>query len=469
MKIGDKGNGLAGLGMAGGMGGLAGPQMDRVFDAAVQGDRSAVESAKQARGKVDAVRTEVNSFAGMLQELGSVSDGLKLPGSFNKMKAESSNPEILESAVTGLVKEGTYNFEVRGLATTDKHLAVGFPDADQTEVGFGHIGVGVGDAGMKDITINPGATLKDVAATINAAGAGVQARVIDTGLGDDPFRLHVVSEKTGEAARIALDPDTTFLDFQNSTVGKNLNMKFEDVDISRAGNDVKDLVDGLAFNVKRAEPGTQVTVSVRPDVDATFKGIQDFVDKYNKVASYANGQFQLAPRGGEGDRGSLGPLADGTTRQVMRSLQSQLSSPLATGGPFETLAQIGITTNPKNGELALNADKVKEALAGNYDGVRAVFASGENGPGIAEKLSRAVKSLSDPVSGSVKLRQTTLSKQIQMQDKSIDNKVRQLEAKEQQVKQSLNSMQSHMTKLDAQQSFINARMNNGGAGGQQSA
>ena len=55
---------------------------------------------------------------------------------FYKLKVDSSHPDILEGAITGFAALGTYEFEVRGMARTEKELAFGFPDKDQTPVGL---------------------------------------------------------------------------------------------------------------------------------------------------------------------------------------------------------------------------------------------------------------------------------------------------------------------------------------------
>jgi flagellar hook-associated protein 2 len=87
-----------------------------------------------------------------------------------------------------------------------------------------------------EITIDPGMTLSKVAQTINDSKAGVKAMVINTKLSDDPFRLLVISEKSGREARVNVDPDTTFLEFKEQVRGQNLDVLFEDVPVTDVQN-----------------------------------------------------------------------------------------------------------------------------------------------------------------------------------------------------------------------------------------
>src|SRR5262249_23108860 len=155
-----------------------------------------------------------------------------------------------------------------------------FPDKDKTPVGFGYMQIEREDKSPAELVVEPGATLDDVAKQINDLGAGVRATVINTKFSPDSFRLLVVSEKSGAEAKIHIDEDTTFLEFKEQVTGRNLDVLFEDVPVTDDKNVLDELVDGVKFTVKRAEPGTRVQVSINYDPDKTVDGIKSFVDKY---------------------------------------------------------------------------------------------------------------------------------------------------------------------------------------------
>ena len=354
---------------------------------------------------------------------------------------------------------GSYEFEVRALARSEKELAMGFPDKDKTAVGFGFMQIEREDGDPLELEIPPDATLKDVAQQINDLGSGLRAMVVNTKYSPDSFRLLVLSEKSGSESKINIDPDTTFLEFKEQVVGRSLDVLFEDVPVTNDENTLTELIDGVTFNVKRSEPGTRVQVNIAYDVDATIEGIKGFVEKYNGIAKFVHDQFQLDPQTQKAGKLS----ADSSLRQVMRTLQSGLLNLQSSGGKFQNLADIGITTNPKSGELTLDDAKVKTALSDDYASVAGLFAQTAGSAGIASKLAESIKAFRDPGSGTVKGRQRTFETLIKNQDKEIERRQRMMEQKEQQIRRKFSVLENQMANMQSQGSFLSARFGGGGA------
>ena len=446
--------------------GMPGASSSGVVDQIMQVEKLPLEAARQRREKIVSEKNEYKSFSGLVEGLGSALEGLKSPMSFAKMKLESSHPDIINGVAQAGAQIGSWNMEVRDLARVDRHLAFGLPDADKTEVGFGWLAVEGAGGAVHEIVIDPGATLNDVASKINAAGAGVKAMVVNSGIGDEPWRLMVSSERTGEAARISIDADTTFLDFREQVRGRNLDIKFEDMDVSRATNDVPDLLGSVSLKANKAAPGTNVQVSVSHDIDATMSGIKTFAEKYNQIAGYVHQQSKIDPA----TKLASGQIAsDSSVRTVMRSLQSNISGTVLTEGKFRSLADVGITTNAKTGELNVDEGKLKAALAEDYDGVTKIFARTETGPGVADRLSEAVKNLQNSQTGALGLRQKSLDKVIRSQDQVIERQMRRMEERESQLRSQFDRLQSKMTMLQGQQDFLAARFGGASSGAEMMA
>ena len=204
----------------------------------------------------------------MVGELDTTLNSLKNSTDFYKLKVESSHPDIISGVVEGVTTIGNYEFEVRGLSRTEKELAYGFPDKDDTPVGFGFMLIEREDMDDLEVIIEPGSTLQDVATQINDAEGGVRAMVINTKYKPDPYRLLVISDKSGKEAKLKIDEDTTFLEFKEQVTGRNLDVLFEDVPVTDDDNILEELVDNVVFNVHRSEPGTRFklispTISMR--------------------------------------------------------------------------------------------------------------------------------------------------------------------------------------------------------------
>lgn len=433
----------------------------KMIEKLVELEKAPVEQAKKRRETIVEQKKEVEKLQTFLSNLDSACNAIKNKSDFFKFKVDSSHPDIIEGAVKGYALLGTYEFEVRGLAKSEKELAYGFPDKDQTPVGFGYMRVEREDKEPIDVQVDPGSTLQDVAEKINGLDTGLRAMIINTNYNPDPFRLLVISEESGKEARISLDPDTTFLEFQEAVTGRNLDVLFEDVPITDTDNNLDQLIEGVNLTVKRSEPGTRVQVTIGYDIDQTLEGIKSFVDKYNEIARFA-GEQSKDPKDGE-----PGKLAgDATVKAVMRQLQGALFPSAGQATKFRTLAEVGVTTNPKTGELTLDEAKVRGALAEDYEGVANLFIRSRLGDGIGERIAERIKAFRSSEAGIVRGRIRGLERVIENSDKEIQRRERLLDEKEQTIKRRFSALEGQMAGLKAQGDFLSARFGGGGGASQ---
>ncbi|MCX6117014.1 MAG: flagellar filament capping protein FliD [Proteobacteria bacterium] len=432
------------------IGGIGGAGSSPMVDAIMEAERIPIQSATSRKEKTAGVKDTLKSFDGLLSNFGNSLNDLKNPSTFAKLAFESSHPDLIDGKILANAKPGNYEFEIEGLAKSEKQLAFGFPDADKSPVGFGFMRVGSGDL-AKDLEIPPGSALKDVAAAINDADAGVKAMIVNTGMAEDPFRLMVSSLKQGSEAIVEIDRDTTFTEFKQIVSPQDLKAKFEGVDIKRATNSFSDLIEGVHLDAKRAEAGTKIEINIKNDVDKTGNGIKDFVKQYNELTSFAKTQSKVDP-----DTGKAGILSgDSSLRSSIRKLQSELGQSGKSGNL--SLADIGITTDPFSGSLKVDESKLTDALSKNFDGVTSLFANSSQGPGLAQKLSESVKQLQDRQSGAIATRIKGLDQRIKTQDKEISRQEERLVTKRATLERTFASLDAKMAGMDSTSQFLNAR------------
>lgn len=430
----------------------------KMVDQLIDVQKIPIKNAKAKVEKVEAEKAEYEKIEGLMSGLNTSLNGLKTKTDFFKLKLESTHPDIIDGTVAAGSLLGNYEMEVRSMAKSDKDLAYGFPDQDSTPVGFGFMLVERADKEPVEITIEPNSTLSDVARQINGQENGVKAMVINTGYKPDPFRLLVMSEDTGEEAKIILDPDTTFLEFKEQVIGKNLEVLFEDVPVTDPDNKLSELITGVDLDIKRAAPGTKITISVAHDIETTITGIEEFVNKYNEIADFINGQYTESEEGG-----GYGLLAgDSGIKMIMRRLQSSLYGTANGNQKFNSLADIGITTDPKTGRLNIDNTKVEKALSEDYEGVANLFIISENGTGVAGRLANSLKELRDPGAGVVKTRLKGYDRIIDTQNKDIARQERLLQQKEETIRRRFTNLGNKLSDLHAQGDFLKAKMSAGG-------
>jgi len=421
-------------------------------------ERQPIKQLENRKKTVEEDRKGFRDFAQLVSTLGTSLNSLRNPSDFRKLKLESSNPDLVEGTVDNAALPGNYEIEIRHLAKTQKLLTEGFPDKDSTPVGFGYMTIELDDGRTFDIDVDPDAsTLQDVAKQINEMSAGCKAIVLNTKetLQDpeaDSFRLLVISEKSGKAGKVYIDPDTTYLEFKEQMSGRNLEMLFEDVMVFDEDNTVEGLIPGLVINAKRAEPGTKVTLKIDFDAEKTFESINNFVEAYNSVSDFIDKQFQINPQTNKA--GSLSK--DSTLKQLQRNLQSALQ--YQGNGKFRTLSQIGITSDPKSGTLKIDAAKVKQALAEDYDSVAELFVQTERGAGFGTRMSDAVRNAQNQQTGVLGSKDREYKRTLESFDDDIVRKERAASQRAEGIKRKFAALEGLINGMNSQGQAIAARL-----------
>jgi flagellar hook-associated protein 2 len=118
---------------------------------------------------------------------------------FAKVSANVNGSSVNVTANDG-VKPQTFDINVNQLAQNDVYQSKGFASKDSSINSSGNdqkISIGIGDS-ITTITLHSGATFNDLKEAINNANAGVTASIIDTGIGDNPYKLVLKANDTGK-------------------------------------------------------------------------------------------------------------------------------------------------------------------------------------------------------------------------------------------------------------------------------
>jgi flagellar hook-associated protein 2 len=327
------------------------------------------------------LRSAVTELRLPMRQLGSA-DSLK------SFSATSSGAGVDVSVSGSDASRGSYNVKVTSLAQSQA-LATReiFADRDATSVGQGTLTLSVGDK-TTEITIgDDNDTLQGLANSINDANAGVSAGVIDTGNG---YQLVLSADETGTANAVSIsaaDSDNNNTDDQglsrfafNSDMALNSGlqqtiaasdavMELNGVEVTRATNTIDDVVDGLSFNLTALG---ESNVKVEQDTAAVADRVQAFVDKFNELQNTIN---ELSSFDSETGQGSI-LTGDSTVRNIQNQLKRVLSDivPGLENANVRSLADVGISTDFRSGELQFDSQRFQQQLRENPDDVTALFA-----------------------------------------------------------------------------------------------
>ncbi|MCT2398183.1 flagellar filament capping protein FliD [Novosphingobium mangrovi (ex Huang et al. 2023)] len=360
--------------------------------------------------KTDTLNTRISTASNIKSMLLSLDTSL---GTLVRSGDLAPTPSVANSAVAtaslsgSTQPTGSYSLEVSQLAT-GQQLASSAYTASTDTVGAGTLTLRFGtvsgsafteDAAHAavDITINTGDTLADVAAAINASGAGVNAYIANTTSGAQLVIKGAEGAANGfivEAAEDVADPGLSNLAWSPGAGTGTLMATAQDAAYSldglaytSASNTITDPVPGLKLQLTGTNVGTPTQINFS-DPSANITGsMQDLTDALNEVASALNA---ATSRGGD-------LVTDPGARALKQSL-SKLSGttimPNATG-VAKTLADLGLSIQ-RDGTFALDKDRLSATMTADPDGVAAMFTNGVYGVyATIDKIYRAAASTSN--------------------------------------------------------------------------
>lgn len=335
-------------------------------------------------------QTQLSAFGSLKSALSSFQDSVKAlsrPALFNGYKTTLADTSLATVSASSSAAAGTHDIEVLSLAQAQKIKSEAFATTD-TVVGSGVLTIEFGtynsdgtfnantDKVAQTITIDPAkSTLAEIRAAINDANAGVTASIVNDGNGN---RLVISSTDTGLANALKItvnDTDGNHTDntglsqlaFDASTGGtmnmtetmaaKNAEMVIDGINVQKASNTISDALEGVTFNLLKANPGTSTTLTVEKDKSSVEAAIKALVTSYNELEKTIG---NISRYDTANNQGSV-LTGDSTVRMVQNRIRAMLTGNQPSAGEISSLSELGISFQ-KDGTLKLDDSKLSTAL-----------------------------------------------------------------------------------------------------------
>jgi flagellar capping protein FliD len=213
---------------------------------------------------------------------------------------------------------------------------------------------------------------------LTAAGGGAYTLDLDSALTDagDPLfssAIGVDLKLTDDGSSLAVD-DRITIDLFDAELqsAQDALINVNGINLVKSSNVIDDVFEGLTLNIQSADPDQVITVNISEDVGDVSAALSGFVDAYNSVMGLIQSQSSFNP-----DEDAEAPLlmGDATLRQVQSSLQSYITGRISVlgGEGISSLADLGISTNSKTGQLSFDSAKLSKALNEDPTGVRRIL------------------------------------------------------------------------------------------------
>uniref|UniRef100_UPI003340685A flagellar filament capping protein FliD n=1 Tax=Castellaniella defragrans TaxID=75697 RepID=UPI003340685A len=386
---------------------------------------SALQTAAQAVGKADAF------------------------GTLKTSTAEAFSATASKTAITG-----QYSIQVDALASAQTLVAQG-QASRSTAIGTGG-SVTITLANGKSHTLDlsgKDTSLNGLLAALNEdPDAGVNATLVNDG-SDAPHRLLLTSRATGTESAVAsitvngnAELEALLAYDQAAGAGNfteqaaaNAQLSINGIAITSQTNTIKNAIDGVELTLKQTTD-TPATLAITHDDSTAAKAINDFVKAYNSLLGTIKSLTSY-----DADTQTASALTgDSLARRVQTQMRAALNGALG-GADGLTLSRIGITTDPKSGELIVDDGKLSQAISENLAGVTALF-TGTAGAGTR------VADAADLFTRSGGLFSTTTDSL----NKSIDQMQKQYNATAARIDQRMETYRKQFTQLDTTVSQMNS-------------
>ncbi|ENT8679028.1 flagellar filament capping protein FliD [Escherichia albertii] len=379
------------------------------------------------------------------------------------------------SAITaGNAIAGKYTISVTHLAQAQTLTTSTTRDDTKTAIAASDSKLTIQQGGNKDpITIDISAANSSLSAirdAINNAKAGVSASIIN--VGNSEYRLSVTSNDTGldNAMTLSVSGDDTLQSFMSygansngmevSVVAQNAQLTVNNVAIENSSNTISDALENITLNLNDVTTGNQ-TLTITQDTAKAQSAIKDWVNAYNSLIDNFSSltKYTAVDAGSDSQSSGNGALpGDSTLRTIQTQLKSMLSNTVSSSN-YKTLAQMGITTDPSNGKLELDADKLTAALKKDASGVGALIVGDGKKTGITTTIGTNLTSWLS-TTGIIKAATDGVSKTLNKLTKDYNAASDHIDAQVARYKEQFTQLDVLMTSLNSTSSYLTQQFEN---------
>lgn len=376
--------------------------------------------------------SSLGSLKNALSTFKTAVDGLNKASLFEGRTASSSNSGVVKVTASSTAPAGSYDIQVRQLATSSKVALQSVDGGNAATFNSGSMSISAGSTSINVQVNSSNNTLAGMRDAINEAGknSGISATILTDVSGS---RLILSSTKSGDGndVKVAIEEDglvsgdnaLTTQKFEaeedpsggfsppNSasgaggviTTAKSALLSIDGLQMARETNTIADAIEGVTLDLTSIQSATDladgktISVAVGIDKSGVKSSITKFVEAYNALIKTTSELTAVVSLGEDKKPVTGGLVGDSTIRNVIAGVRNEMVAMTGEGG-IKALANLGITTNftPSgkstagsaiNGTLSIDDDKLSKALNDNFDEI-AGYLTGDKG--LMGRLSQSV-------------------------------------------------------------------------------
>ncbi|MEX8517204.1 MAG: flagellar filament capping protein FliD [Leptothrix sp. (in: b-proteobacteria)] len=450
-------------------------------------ERQPLTNMQTAASKLQDRLSSYGKIQSYVSSLRDAADKLSQPTSWGQTTAASGDTSVLAATTSDGSVAGSYGVTVQQLASSQTLASSSFGSNSAT-VGSGSLHIDLGSwnadqsgftpsttaspSGGVDVTISSTDTLSEVRDKINAAGAGVNASIVNdtsgarlvlqsssTGAGQ-AFRITAsdADGNNGDAAglsALAYDPSAGVSRLNRTQAGVNAQATINGLAVSSASNTLSDVIQGVSIKLSKVS-STPVDLTIAQDSTSIKKSVNDFANAYNSLDKYLTDQTSY-----DASTKTSGPLqGDSAVNALRAQIRNIVTDTFGGSGAFKRLSEIGLDPQA-NGTLTVNASKLDAAMSNSAD-VKTLFSASDSSSvasqqGFATRLRQWGDTLLG-IDGAITTRSGSLQRQIDANTKQQDSFQLRMTTVEQRMRAQYTALDTEMSKLNSLSSYVTQQL-----------
>ncbi|KJF78917.1 flagellar cap protein [Morganella morganii] len=328
-------------------------------------------------------------------------------------------------------------------------------------------------------------SLNQIAKAINKEDGDVHASVQNT---DNGPQLVLTSKTTGTDGKMSVRVEGDaqldgILHLEDGKPGmvtvadaKDAKLTVDGSDYTRSSNTIDDILTGVTLELKEVSEKDAAgnlkpeTLSLTPDMTQYKTSIQNFVTEYNALINQTTASSKYVPSDSSGltnndvqkpssENGAL--MGDSMLRGLVNETRTAVNGVYGeNGAEYRSLADIGISIDPKTGLMTLSEDKLDAAIANDPDAVANIFMDKNGNEGLASTLGGIItKYNGDPdqkIEGSIKATTDSLNKQVEQVKEQIERTQKLIDAQVERYRIQFQTLDTTMASLNSTSNQLGA-------------
>jgi flagellar hook-associated protein 2 len=449
---------------------MGGGQFKQALNAIIEAEKQPIKSLEKRKESESSRLKLFGDFKGKFSALQGSLDSMMGFNKFKELKAELGDGNQFMSVTVDKEKAnvGSWEVEVKELAERSSMISNGFSDPSKKILGLGYINFELPDGKTEQVYVTQDdASLYGIATKINANSRGsVKATVLkDVTDSEKPYRLVLTAKKDGAENEVKF-PQLYFVDGQEDfhidqdKGAKNALLSVDGFEVELPSNEVPDFLQGVGVQLRQAKPGQKFTMSVTADNAKVADKVKRLVEGMNGVLDFINKQNQVNE-----STDTKSTFAGDTSLQNiefrLRNLMHEgFGAHIGNEDAFRVvhLSELGIEFD-KKGVITFKEERFQKALESDFEGVADVV-SGERG--LVAQLKAVIEGFSNSATGVMAARERGIQSRIKQIDDSIATKQRSIEKKTESLTAQFSRLQSSLSDMQKQQSYLSATLGGGG-------